>query len=123
MNLLNDKLLHTLNRVLVFKAKVELGGTNRLISRVVPNLEIGVIQGLLASNTLRRVEIEHSGQEVYREGIGMGDKGGERNPGLDWKRANVFLGTGGANTAKSILGWGSQIVQDLVELIDVTEEA
>jgi len=49
----------------------------------------------------------------------MGDQGGERDPGLDWKRANVLLGTGGTHTAESILGWGPQIVQDLVELVNV----
>ena len=52
----------------------------------------------------------------------MGDKGGERNPWLDGERADVFLGTGGANTAKGVLRWGSQIMEDLVELINITEK-
>ena len=52
----------------------------------------------------------------------MGDKGGERNSGFDGKRANVLLGTGRTNTTKSILGWSSQVVKDLIELINVTEK-
>ena len=52
----------------------------------------------------------------------MRDEGGERNAGFYGKRANVLLSTGGTDTTKSILGWSSQIVQDLVELIDVAEK-
>ena len=103
MNFLNNKLLHSFDRVLVLKAKVELGGTDWFISRVVPNLKVGMVQGLLASNSLRRIEVEHPGQEIDRERVGMGDKGGERNSGLDRERADVFLGTGRTNAAESIL--------------------
>ena len=39
----------------------------------------------------------------------MGDKGGERNLELSKRRA-ILLDTGGANTAKSVLRWDSQIV-------------
>ena len=52
----------------------------------------------------------------------MGYKGGERNSRFDGERTDVLLGTGGTNTAKSILGWSSEVVQDLVELINVAEK-
>ena len=51
----------------------------------------------------------------------MGDGGRKRNSGLDRKRPSILLRTGRANTAESILGWRSQIMQDSVQLIDVTE--
>ena len=122
MNFLNDKLLHSFDRVLVFKAKIELGGTDRFISRVMPNLKIGVVQGLFTSNPPRRIEVEHPGQEIDRERVCMRDKGREGNSGLDRERADILLSTGRTNTAESILRRGSQVVQNLVELINVTEK-
>jgi len=122
MNLLNNQLLHAFDRVFVFKAKVELVGANWFICGVVPDLEVGVIQGLFASDSFRRIEVKHPGQEIDREGVGMGDEGRERNAGLDGERADILLGTGGTNTTKGVLRWGSQIVQDLVELINVTDK-
>src|SRR6266478_1954124 len=116
MDFLNDQLLHAFDRVLVFEAEIELGGTNWFVRGVVPDLEVGVVQGLFTSNSLRRIEVEHPGQEIDRERVGMGDKGGERYPGLDRKGADVLLGTRGTNTTKSVLGWGSQVMQDLVQL-------
>jgi hypothetical protein len=103
MNFFNNKLLHSFDRVLVFKAEVELGGTDRFISRVVPNLKVGVVQGLFTSNSLRRIEVEHPGQEIDRERVGMGNKGGEGNPGFDGERADILLGTRRTNAAESIL--------------------
>ena len=119
MNLLNNQLLHAFDRVFVFKAEVELGGTNRFVCGVVPDLEVGVVQGLFASDPFRRIKVKHPGQEINRERVGMGDEGRERNAGLDGERADILLSTGRTNTAKSVLGRGSQIVQNLVELINV----
>jgi len=81
-----------------------------------------VVQGLLASDSFRRVEVQHPGQEIDCERVGMGNEGREGDAGFDGERADVLLGTRGTNTAKSVLGGGSQIVQDLVELINVTEK-
>jgi len=103
MDFFNDKLLHSFDRVLVFKAKVELGGADRLISRVMPNLKVGVVQGLFTSNPLRRIKVEHPGQEIDRERVCMRDKSGEGNPGFDRERTDILLSTGRTNTAESIL--------------------
>ena len=110
MNLLNNQLLHPFDRVLILEAEVELCGANRFVRRVVPDLEVWVVQGFFASNSFRRIEVEHPRQEIDRERVGMGNKGGERNPRLDGKRPNILLGAGGTNTAKSVLRWRSQIV-------------
>jgi len=117
--LVNDQLLHAFDRVLVLEAEVELGGASWFIGRIMPDLKVGMVQGLLTSNSLRRIEVEHPGQEIDRERVGMGYKGGERNSRFDWERTDVLLGTRGTNTAKSILRWSSEVVQDLVELINV----
>jgi len=78
-----------------------------------------MIQGLFTSDALRRIEVEHPGQEIDREGVGMGNKGGERNAGFDRKGADILLCAGRTNTAKSILGRSPQVVEDLIELINV----
>ena len=119
MNLLNNQLLHPFDRVFIFKAEVELGRANRFVCGVVPDLKVGVVQGLLTSDSFRRIEVKHSGQEINGKRIGVGDEGRERNAGLDGERADILLSTGRTNTAKGVLGRGSQIVQDLVELINV----
>ena len=52
----------------------------------------------------------------------MRDEGGEGDSRLDGKGANVLLSTGRTDAAKGILGWSSEVVEDLVELINVTED-
>ena len=47
---LNNQLPHTLNRVLIPEAEVELCGTNWFIRWVVLSLEVEVAQGLFASH-------------------------------------------------------------------------
>jgi len=103
MNLLDNQLLHPFDRVLVFKAKVKLVGTDWFIRRVVPDLEIGVIQGLFASNSLCGIKVKHPGQEIDRERVGMRNEGREGNPGLNRERADILLCAGRTNTAEGIL--------------------
>ena len=82
-----------------------------------PNLEVGIVQGLFTSSSFRGIQVERPRQEIDSERVGVGDGG----PGLDRKRPSILLGTGRANTAESILRWRSQMMQDSVQLIDVTE--
>ena len=53
---LKNKFLHTFNVIHLFKAEIELVGTNRLIVRIVPYCQIRVLQSLVTRDTLRRVE-------------------------------------------------------------------
>ena len=80
-----------------------------------------MVLGLFASDSFRMIEVEHPRRQIDRERVGTGDKGGERNPGLDGKKPNILLSTGTVNTTKSLLRRRSQIVQYLVELIDATK--
>ena len=121
VDLPNDKLLHTFDRVLVFEAEVELGGASWFISRVMPDMEVLMVQCVFASDSPRGIEVKHLSQEIDSKVVGMGDKGSEGDSGFDGKRANVLLGAGRTNTAKGILRWCSQVVQNLVELINIAE--
>ena len=45
-------------------------------------------------NLLHRVRMKHWGNRSVARGVGVRDKGGERNLGFDGKRVNVLLGHG-----------------------------
>ena len=79
-----------------------------------------MVQGFFASDSFPVIEVVHPGQEFDRQRVGMGDKGGKRNPGLDGKRLDILPSTRRANTTKN-LRWCSQIVQGSVEPIDATK--
>ena len=49
------------------------------------DLEVEVVQGLFASHSFCRIEVEHPRQEIDREGFFMGDQGRKRDLGFDWK--------------------------------------
>jgi len=93
----------------------------RLISRIVPNIEIWVIERLLAIQTLSRIEAQHLGKEIDCQRVGLGVQARERDFGLDRERANIVLCTRRTNAAKGVFGWSSQVVKNLVKLVDVTE--
>lgn len=65
--------------------------TNGFVGRVVPYLQVWVIQGLFAAHTLGGVKAEHLRQEVYCERVRLGKQCGERNARFDRKRSNIFL--------------------------------
>ena len=51
-----------------------------------------MLQSLVARDTLRGVEVEHLGEQVERERVGLREELLERHAGLDGERANVVLG-------------------------------
>lgn len=65
--------------------------TNRFIGRIVPYLQVRVIQRLLAANPLGRVKTQHLGEEVDCEGVGMGVQGCKRYSWFDGQRPDVVL--------------------------------
>ena len=56
---LNNQLPHTLNRALILEAEVELCGIKLFVRWVALGLEVEVAQGLFASHSFRRIEVEH----------------------------------------------------------------
>ena len=57
-----------------------------------PRLEVGMVQGLLAADTLRRVEAEHFGEQINGEWVGVWIERGERDTRLDRQRTDIVLG-------------------------------
>ena len=94
-NLIDDQLLHTLARLLRFETEVELGRAGWLVGGVVPNGEVRVLKRLLAGDALRGVEVEHLGEEVEGERVGLREELLEGDAGFDGKRADVVLGLDG----------------------------
>ena len=82
-NLLDNRLLHTFNRVVT--PEPEPGGTNRFAHRVVPGLKVKMVQDLFANNAFRRIKVEQPRQEIDRKRTGTGGEGGIRNSGLAGK--------------------------------------
>lgn len=67
------------------------GFAGRLVCRVVPHLEVGVRQRLLAADPLGGVEAKHLGEQIDCKGVRVREKSRERNPRLDRQRTNVVL--------------------------------
>lgn len=80
------------------------------------SLEVGAVQGHFTNGSFRRAEAEHPRWEFDREGVDTGDESGE-----DRKRVGMLLCTRSPNTVKGVRRWRSRVVQDLVELVSVTE--
>ena len=66
MNFLNNQLLCPFDPVIILETEVVRG--------VVSGLEVGVVQGLFASNSFRRTGVEHPRPEISRKRIGTGEK-------------------------------------------------
>ena len=66
MNLFGNQPLHPLDRVLILGTEAEPDGASWLVRGVVPGPEVRVVQGLFGSNSFRRIEVEHSRQEIDR---------------------------------------------------------
>jgi hypothetical protein len=57
----------------------------------VPNLQVGVIQCLLAADAFSRVEAKHLRKEIDSKRVCMREQSGERNARLDGERSNIIL--------------------------------
>lgn len=64
---------------------------DRLVSRIVPHLQIRVVQRSLTTNSLGWVKAKHLLQEVNGEWVGVRVECSERHARLNWQRADVVL--------------------------------
>jgi len=57
--------------------------TKRFVGRIVPYLQVGVVQRLLAADPLGRVKAQHLGEEVDSERVSTGVQGCKRYSWFD----------------------------------------
>lgn len=57
-----------------------------------PDLQVRMVQSLLAADALGRVEAEHLGEKINGKRVGMREESREGDTGLNWERADVVLG-------------------------------
>jgi hypothetical protein len=111
VHFVNDELLHTVDRVLVFKGEIEFlkvdkqtelgrrwrqstmthGWADGLVRRVMPDSQVRVLQRLVAGDALRRVKVKHLGEQIERERVRVREHLRERHPWPDGQRTDVVL--------------------------------
>ena len=121
LHFFNNEALHALDAVFIFESEVERlvrhtvralavciciydmeeTSTNRgadgLVRGVVPDVEVRVLKGLLAGDTLCGVEVEQLAQEVDGKRVCTREERLEGHARLDGQRADVVLGLNRAN--------------------------
>ena len=65
--------------------------TNWFVGRIVPCLQVGMVQRLLTADPLRRVKAQHLRQEVDSKRVSIGVQGCKGYSGFDGQRPNVVL--------------------------------
>lgn len=66
--------------------------TGGLIGRIVPNLEVWVVQRLSAADTLSRVEAKQLREQIDGEGVSLREDAREWDTGFDGEGTDIFLG-------------------------------
>ena len=84
-----------------------------------PDLQVGVFEGLLDADPRAGVEGEETVEQVQGVWVGGAEEGVEGDLLHAREVADVVLGAGGADAREGLLVGGAQVVQDLVELVDV----
>lgn len=84
-----------------------------------PDVKVGMLEGLVNADTGRGIEGEHLVEEVESVGVGVGEQAGKWLLGHEGEVSDVLLGTGRADAAESLLVGCAEDVEDLVELVDI----
>lgn len=116
---IQDHLSHIRHTLDHLETKVERRGTLWLVRCVVPDVQIRVFQCLLNRYSGCGVESEHAVEKVKSVMVGSREKPLERHFGHKGKIADVFLSTWRANAAKGFFVRGSEVVENLVELVNI----
>lgn len=78
-----------------------------------------MLECVFNGDAARRVKGKHTIQDVKRVGVSVGEQGGKGLLGHERQVSHVFLGSGRADAAESLLVGSSKDVQNLVELVDI----
>lgn len=110
-----------------------------LVGGIVPNLEVRVVKRLLAAHALRGIEAQHLRKQVNRERVRLGEERRKGHTGFNREGPNIVLGliiraqfrtyahiqrrthARGPYAAERVLRGCSEVVQDLIELVDVAK--
>lgn len=84
-----------------------------------PDLQVGVFERVLDADPRAGVEGEQAVQKIQGVRVCGAEERVEGNLLHAREVADVVLGAGGADAREGFLVGGSQVVQDLVELVDV----
>lgn len=118
-HLVVDHPTHILNVVQGFKVEVKRRRARRFVRGVVPNLQVRVFQSLFDRDPRRGIECQHPVQKIQRVWIGAGEESLVGYFGHVRQVADVVLRTGGSDASQRLFIRRSQVVQDLVELINI----
>lgn len=84
-----------------------------------PDVKVGVLEGLLDTDTGRRIEGEHLVEKVQSVGVGLREQAGECLLGHERQVAHILPSTRRADTSKRLLAGSAEDVKNLVKLVDV----
>jgi hypothetical protein len=101
------------------EAEVEFRRTSRLVTGVVPDGEVWVLESFFGGDALGGDESEHLLQQVEGVGVGTREELLVRDARHERQAADILAGARGANELKSALVRGTEDVENLVELVDV----
>jgi hypothetical protein len=91
VDFLDDELLHAIARLLRLESEIKFGRADGFIGQVVPDGEVRVLEGLLAGDTLRGIEVKHLGKQVESKRVRLRKELLERHARFDWEGANIVL--------------------------------
>ena len=119
VDLVQDHLAHVTHVLDDLEVEVEGRRAAGLVGGVVPDVEVGVLEGCLDGNSTRGVEGEHVIQQVQSVRVGVREQAGEGALGHEGEVAHVLLSSWRADAGERLLVGRSEDVEDLVELINV----
>jgi len=118
-DLLEDHFTHLTNIIYHLEIEVERRGAIRLVTGIVPDVEIWVLEGLLNADTRARVERQHAIQEIESIWIGVGKELRKWPFGHEWQVSNILLSARRSNPGERLFVGSAKNVQYLVQLVDV----
>ena len=118
-DLVEDHLAHLRHFVDDLKVEVESGGAVWLIRGIVPDVQVGVLEGLLDRDTRRRIERQHTVQQVQRIGVGLREQLLEGHLRHEGQITHIFLGAGRSDARQGLFVGCTEVVKDLIQLVDI----
>jgi hypothetical protein len=97
-----DHILHLGDLLDDFKLEVERLGTYRLVRRVVPNVQVSVLQSFFDRDTTRGVKREHAVQKVKGVGVGLAEYRAKLHLLHVREVTDVVLSTGRADAGQGL---------------------